>query len=253
MILYITVINRDLLRIIGMTEKEIITLFREDDREAVRREIMRGASAGVISGRPVLWHGTLPQQDAVLLASFSFLSEETATAFYVSALEASLDGFGIVSEADGIGMSSVLRGAEDGEGRFHLVTAEGISVYRRNHPERMRRVLLTGGSIIATTASGYDARGARELASYLSSSAIAALGRYHSDAEPVISMADSGKDAAILRASLETAPGRKLAKEGCPVTDSFSSFRSQPEHIVYQSPAGRWSFGGKRYDAAVLR
>ncbi len=236
-----------------MTEKEIIGLFREDDREAVRNEIRRGASAALISGRPVLWHGTLPQQDAVLLASFSLLSEETAAAFYVSALEAALDGFGIVTEADGIGMSSVLRGAEDGEGRLHLASAEGISVYRTNHPERMRRVLLTGGCVISTTASGYDVRGARELAVYLSSSAIAAIGRHPSDAEPVIRMADSGKDAAILRSSLETAPGRKLAKEGCPVADSFSSFRSQPDHIVFQSPSGRWSFGGKRYDAAVLR
>ncbi len=210
---------------------------------SVRREIEAGASCTVIDGVPVLFYGNLPSSPSVLISSFSISSEATARELYISALEASLDGYQVVSEAYDEGSYSVLRGTEDGGGHLHLVLSSPLSFFRTRHNARMRRILHSGGSVMSTALpSARDA--AIWLSSRLSDAAVAAVGCSET---PLRLMADEGKDTAILRSSLATLPGRRLAAEGCPVVDSFSAFRFQPSSIVHPDPSGPWSFLGVRY------
>ncbi len=228
-----------------MDRKYFISLFDLNTRKEVSAELDDGAMMAVISCHPVLYRGTLPSSDALLLASCGY-SDKIGEEMYVSALEASLSGVEIISEANAAGQLSVLRGVEDGEGRLHVVTAVSLSTYINAYPERARRILLTGGSIISAGTEKRDARAAWSLSAFLSSHAFVSVLGY--GWKEVLSMLDDGKELAITRSSLTTHVGRRLALEGCRVADSYSGAFSSSGCIVYPAEDGRFSFLGKKFD-----
>ena len=206
-----------------------------EEKAGFSSEIELGASYCMIGNSPVIFHGRLPSAGkSVLLASFSCMSRSIASSFFVSAFEAALSRIDVITKADGDGMSSVLCGTECGGGmRF---------------PERMARILRTGGSVAALSPYGERRRDCLMLAQHLASSALFAAGNEVSDSQhPIFSMLDDGKEIALLRSALEHPLSRRLAASGCPVTDSFSSFVPFPSHIVYPCAAGRFFFLGTRY------
>ena len=113
-----------------MIPESILNSFPEEKRKALSEAFDNGLNAMMIGSHPVLYFGNLPEARNVLIASFSHSGECVYSELYVSALEASLMGYGIITEADHGGMSSVLRGAEDGNGKLFLVSALGIATYR---------------------------------------------------------------------------------------------------------------------------
>lgn len=236
-----------------MIPESILNSFPEEKRKALSEAFDNGLNAMMIGSHPVLYFGNLPDERNVLIASFSNSGECVYSELYVSALEASLMGYGIITEADHGGMSSVLRGAEDGNGKLFLVSALGIATYREKYREKMIRIMLTGGAVLSTTLDGYDRRGARELSAYLASEALIAVGGDKGRDDSIVQMfLDSGKDAAIVRSSLTSPAGRSLFLSGCPVVSSFSAALESPSVIVYESEGGRFSFMGKEYDACTI-
>lgn len=232
-------------------DRSLVMLFSASLRSEIRRALDEGVMLSLIDGIPVLYMGNLPYEKNVLLASFSSSATRQHEEMYISALEASLMGYDVLTEADTYGMTSVIQGAEDGGGRVHLVSAIGIEGYRERYRKRMIRILLTGGSVISTVLSGKDIQGARELSCRLASSALLATGR---GAEKEVSMLlDDGKEAAILRSSLENRMGRDLFLSGCRAVSSFSSLFENPSAVVFETVRGRYSFMGKEYDAALVR
>ena len=220
-----------------------------EEKAGFYSEIELGASYCMIGNSPVIFHGRLPSAGkSVLLASFSCMSRSIATSFFVSAFEAALSRIDVITKADGDGMSSVLCGTECGCGRLHVIATSGLADFRRRFPERMARILRTGGSVAALSPYGERRRDCLMLAQHLASSALFAAGNEVSDSQhPIFSMLDDGKEIALLRSALEHPLSRRLASSGCPVTDSFSSFVSFPSHIVYPCEAGRFFFLGTRY------
>ena len=173
---------------------------------------------------------------------------EERRAIYISALEAALSGFGIVTLALSGGLFSLIKGAEDGGGRIHIVTAEGLDDYRRKREERMRRVLLTGGSVISPFRHGYGKDEAIEVSLSLSSALITTgCGRLMQSA------LDNGIDTAILRPSLARSAARKAAEQGAPVIDTFSSFLAFPSRIAYPDENGEYRFGTERFGIISLK
>ena len=81
-------------------------------------------------------------QDAYAAADAVLVASGTA------ALEAALSGFEIVTLALSGGLFSLIKGAEDGGGRIHIVTAEGLDDYRKKHEERMRQS-ATGSNVVS--------------------------------------------------------------------------------------------------------
>lgn len=212
-------------------------------------EIERGASFAIISGIPVLFYGNLPKRDAILIASYAKRQDESARELYVSSFEASLEGFEIVAYGELGAIEAVLRGAEDGAGRIHLISSIGLSRFRTMNRSLCMRILLTGGSIISSAAVGSSRNEARYLCTVLSRYALAVIGaRYLPLQHPLLQMLDEGKEIAILLTSLASKAGRDIAFSGCPVASSFSAVYSDSRYIVYPSPHGRFSFLGFRYD-----
>ena len=233
-----------------MTADEFLFLFDGEEKERVRIEIDNGISFAIIGGVPVLYMGNLPSLGAIMISSFNTSTLSGAKELYVSSLEASIDGVEIVTYAECYGPSSVLRGVEDGEGRLHVVSALGIRKFIEGNKDRARRILVRGGSIITPGAGIYDRKRAEYVASRLSISSLSYMGgEYLHPSNPVLSMLDDGKDVSILRSSLQSRAGRKLASEGCPVSSSYSSFSEFAGNIVYHSDKGRFSFLDERYDS----
>ena len=229
-----------------MDRRYFLSLYGEEERKHIEEDLELGAEMAIISCLPVVFRGSLPASDSLLLASCGF-SDLTGEEMYISSLEASLSGIEIISEADAAGQLSVLKGAEDGEGRLHVVTSASLSSYISSYPQRASRILLTGGSIISTGMEKRNTRAAWSLSAFLSSHAFVAMMGY--GWKEVLSMLDDGKDIAITRTSLTTHIGRTLALEGCPVASSYSSaFPFRTGCIVYPSPEGQFSFLDKRFD-----
>ena len=105
-------------------------LFPDDMRAELLRAEDDGIGFAIIDSIPVFYRGVLPKDKCVLLVSF-LSSERVLCDMYVSALEAALSGIDIVSIGDRGGMLSVIRGAEDGEGRMHMVISEGMRSYEK--------------------------------------------------------------------------------------------------------------------------
>ncbi len=232
-----------------MDRRAFLSLFSTVERSIAEKAIDDGASHALVSSCPVLYYGTLPSH-GLLLSSLGADTRGTGRELYISALEAALSGVEIISYASGKGQLSVLCGAEDGEGRIHLIPADGINRFLSFSKDRMRRVLLTGGSVIFPSISGRDPSLALSLSSALSDAALVSLG--NGFGKYVSSMLDEGKDAALLRSSLSSRDGRRLALEGCPVVDSFSMCFSAAKAVAHPHPEGRFSFLSERFDALRL-
>lgn len=114
-------------------DRSLVMLFSASLRSEIRRALDEGVMLSLIDGIPVLYMGNLPYEKNVLLASFSSSATRQHEEMYISALEASLMGYDVLTEADTYGMTSVIQGAEDGGGRVHLVSAIGIKGYRERY------------------------------------------------------------------------------------------------------------------------
>ena len=202
-----------------------------------------------VSGLDLCYMGSLPSGPSILIGTTArYLMHEERRAIYISALEAALSGFEIVTLALSGGLFSLIKGAEDGGGRIHIVTAEGLDDYRKKHEERMRRALLTGGSVIAPFRHGYGKDEAIEASLSLSSALITTgCGRLMQGA------LDNGIDTAILRSSLARSAARKAAEQGAPVIDTFSSFLAFPSCISYPDEDGDYRFGTERFGIILLK
>ena len=186
-------------------------LFPDDMRAELLRAEDDGIGFALIDSIPDFYRGVLPKDKCVLLVSF-LSSERVLCDMYVSALEAASSGIDIESIGDRGGMLSVIRGAEDGEGR---IRDEGL---------------------------------ARSIALSLSSSAImAAGGKRLPGTHPLITAIDMGLDAAVLRSSLTEEAMRNIVREGCPAVGSYSSFVEYPQAIAYPSENGYYGFHGSRF------
>lgn len=226
-----------------------LSLYSREESVYVRKAIQNGTSFAISKGIPFLYEGNLPLRDTVLLSSFALSSRESSKELYISALEAALMNLEVVVYGERKGLSAVLKGVEDGKGRVHAVFSSGLSYVKEKDMETVRRVLLTGGSIISSSALSSSRQEARWLLPSLSSVSVSVVGGMAiSSSHPLIAMLDEGKDIAILRSSLKSRAGRLLATEGCPVVDSFSSFASGEKCIVYKVKNGRFSFLGEQYD-----
>ena len=223
-------------------------LFPSEIEKDIERAKDDGISFALIDSVPVFYRGVLPERKGVLL--ISFVSSKTVLAdMYVSALEASLSGEEVVSIADRGGMLSVIKGTEDGEGRLHMVLSEGLRNYEREHGWKLRRILLTGGSVISPVLHGSDIRSSRSIALSLSSSLItASSGSYPRSDDLLLSALDAGLDVAVLRSSLTEEAMRMIVREGCPAVSSFSGSVALPKAIAYPSMHGSYGFHGSRFD-----
>ena len=222
-------------------------LFPDDMRAELLRAEDDGIGFAIIDSIPVFYRGVLPKDKCVLLVSF-LSSERVLCDMYVSALEAASSEIDIVSIGDRGGMLSVIRGAEDGEGRMHMVISEGMRSYEKNYGWKLRKILLTGGSVISPLLWGRDEGLARSIALSLSSSAImAAGGKRLPGTHPLISAIDMGLDTAVLRSSLTEEAMRNIVREGCPAVGSYSSFVEYPQAIAYPSENGYYGFHGSRF------
>ncbi len=229
----------------------IRSLYEKEEAEAVYSELMSGASFALTYGVPMIYRGNLPSS-AVLLAAFSIGSVYGQKELYVSALEAALNGCELIAYGEWSSVNAIIKGVEDGNGKVHLVSSQGMTKLRKHQEWTMRRILLTGGSVISSTAERTSRREARYLLSCLSSAALATVGGYSvSSSHPLVQLLDDGKDVAMLRSSLSSKAGRFFALEGCPVVSSFSMY-FESSCIVYQSENGRFNFMNERYDAVSL-
>lgn len=197
------------------------------------------AQRASIAGSSVIYLGQFPEEKALMISSERcYLLPMERRALYLSALEASLSGFDIVTLALRGGLYSVLKGAEDGGGRVHAVSSEDLAVLERERMGKIQRILLTGGSLIVPD----DPQAAAAIAVSLSSALISTGNGC------VMSCAlDSGLDCAVLRSSLARRSGRKAASEGAPVIDTFSSFLALPPAIAYPDVDGLYRFGDERF------
>ncbi len=233
-----------------MKIESFLFLFDRKDRESIQREIENGVSFAVIGGVPVLYMGNLPEQSLVMISSFGTSTLAGAKELYVSTLEAAIDRVEIITYGDNSCPSSILQGIDDGGGRLHFVSAAGIRRILERSIGKVRKILLSGGSIISSSAIGYDRTKAEYLVSFLSSSVLSYVGARHLHvSNPLFRALDEGKDVSILRSSLQSRAGRRLASEGCPVSSSFSSFSEFSGNVVYHSEEGRYSFLDERYDS----
>ena len=220
-----------------------VPVYPEDSGDDIRK-----GRAGDID---ILCLGTLPSPGAVLIAAGGTGSRGDE-AMYISSLEAALSGFDIITEADEAGAISILSGAEDGGGRLFLSSSHGIRDYILRYPGRVRRLLLTGGGLFSCSAHGECRQGAWAAAAALASSAFIFPGSIEAY-RTLVSMLDSGKEAAIPRSSLSSRMARSLVLEGCPACDSLSSALALPSAIVYPDGRGRYAFRSKRYSALLFR
>ncbi len=200
-----------------------------------------------IEGISFAYRGTLPSGKGVMLASQRLsLSHDERKALYLSALEASLSGFDIITIGMRGGLYSVLKGAEDGGGRLHLVSCERMDVLEKRRKERVIRTLLTGGSVISADDGSRARERAAEIAISFSSAIVTTeLGTVAGNA------LDRGLECSILRSSLYMDDARHAACEGAPVVDTFSSFLAFPKCIAYQCDSGIYGFGRERF--GILR
>ena len=197
----------------------------------------------MIEGKDFLYLGTLPSPRCVLISSESrFHTEKERLSLYLSALEASLADFEIITIARHGGMLSVIRGAEDGNGRLHAVTSDRIEFMEQMFPERAAMVVATGGSIMAPEVEGGEDDAIEAALSF--SSVVITTGR----GRLMTAALDRGIDVAVLRSSLSSEHGREAARDGAPVIDTFSSFLMLPSLYAYHSDAGRYGFGSERFD-----
>ena len=229
------------------------SLFPEDDGNELERAESDGIGLGNIGGIPVFYREILPESEGVLIVS-SVHSEAVIRDIYVSALEAASSGMDVISIGDRGGMLSAIKGAEDGGGRMHMVISEGMRSYELNHGWKLRRILLTGGSVIAPLLWGRDEAAARAIALFLSSHMItAASGRYLRRNDAILQALDDGIDVFILRSSLTEEAMREIVREGCPVVDSYSSSQELPKVIAYPSEKGCYGFHGARFGIMRLQ
>lgn len=237
-----------MLRIYCMQSDDFKMLFPRSMREEIEKAEDDGIRTGLISSIPVFYRGELPETKGVLLLS-SVTTERVIRDMYVSALEAAISGEEIISIGDNGGMLSVIRGAEDGDGRIHMVISEGMRDYERKHGWKLRKILLTGGSIISPCLTGRSGPESREIALALSSSMIAAAsGNRLRSIHLIPSALDMGLDVSVLRSSLTEKAMRNIVMEGCPVVDTYSSSVRFPRAIAYLHSSGSYGFRGSVFD-----
>ena len=235
-----------------MNKHDFLSLFVSSEREWIEKELDAGVSWAVIASIPVLFIGNLPDEKGILITSLGPADIHGVKEMYVSSLEAALEGRAIIVFAECYGPMSVLKGAEDGNGRLYSIVTDPQVVLKCRYSPVIRRILLSGGGIIMPLVPP-KRKGAMYLSSFLSEEALVLVGgEYIPDYSPVITMLDMGKDVSILRSSLSSRAGRRLAGEGCPVMSSYSSLPGRGKFIVYHSESGRYGFLGENYDALRL-
>ena len=236
-----------------MRTDAFLALYEDRERDEAARMIESGTGSAIANGLPFLYKGMLPESEALLLASFSAFSTEAERELYISAFEASLNGFEIIAFGERNGVYAVVKGVEDGGGRMSLIVSEGLSWFSSRNTSLLRRVLLTGGAVIAPNAISKNREAARYLSYILSHAALAVLGGNGlSEKHPVRMLLDEGKEIALLRSSLQSRAGRLLVSEGCPLADSFASWYGLTRYYVYRTQYGRYDFKGEKYDSTRL-
>ena len=200
----------------------------------------------VYEGKGFVYRGALPSCDAVLFASYG-RNSSASCAMYQSALEAAASGYDGVNIAENSGNRSVLKGYEDGGGRLYVVTALSMDEYERRFPDILRRIMLTGGGLIAPSLTSGNRDKAYEIA--LSFSSMLMVSSSAGFLPQIVSRAiDSGLDVYMLRASLADKAMRRLFREGCPSVQSFSSIFPYPDAIAYEdNEDGCYNFLSKGY------
>ena len=230
-----------------MGHDHFISLFPGDAADELERAEDDGICRSMAGPIPFFYRGELPSSKGVLIVSF-MSTGSVIRDIYASSLEAAASGVDIISIGDRGGMLSVIKGAEDGNGRVHMVVSEGMRSYEERHGWKLRRILLTGGSVISPLLWGRDEMAARSIAISFSSSIIAAAGgRRLQPSHAIIQALDEGVDVSILRSSLTEEAMRSLAYEGCPVVDSYSSSVMLPRVIAYPLENGGYGFHGSRF------
>lgn len=192
--------------------------------------------------------GNPPISKCIMVSSMRInLSYEEREAMYLTSLEAVLSGYDVATFALKGGMYSVLRGVEDGGGKLHLVSVEGLSILENRRRAKLNRVLLTGGSVLSPEIDGCSFDGALKIALSISDALITTesgcLFRI---------FVDNGRDVALLRASLFNDSTRLAASDGCPIITTFSSFLEFPHAIAYKAENGRYGFGERRFDILTM-
>ncbi len=211
--------------------------------EAIIRE---AEEEGILFDGRFFRKGRMPGGGKRVLFLPYLTDKATAEALYVSALEAALSGYEVISIAEKGGSSSIIAACLDAESPLHLFIASGIKEFMESYPQQLRRIMLSGGSIISAGLCSGDADAARD--GLLSSGQIAVA--VASAENPLIQSAiDMNLDLYILRASLTSAYMKRLYREGCPVISSFSAIQERPGCIVYQEDGGPYGFLGKEFSA----
>ena len=202
---------------------------------------------GRIEGIDVAYRGMLPAERHIMItADHRTLLYRERRALYISALEASLSGFGVITLAICGGLYSVIKGVEDGGGKLFAVSVESLRAFEELRRDRIRRILLTGGGVIAPGEGGSEREKALEIALSLSSAVITT-----GMCETMRRALDRGLDCAVLRSSLSRKSARDAVLEGSPAIDSFSSFLLLPRVIAYHDDGGIYRFGDERF--GILR
>ena len=197
-------------------------------------------------GEGYVFCGTLPRRPSVLITSDApFHSFQERRDLYVSALEASLSGFDVVTVARRGGMLSVMRGCTDSCGRLHLVSVSTMREMKTRFRRQTETAVGSGGSVIAPEDGG-ETEAAEAAVSLCCAVITTGRGR-------IMTLAlDRGREVALLRSSLSSQAGRDAAAEGCPVIDTFSSFLALPSVYAYPSEHGQYGFGPERFDIMRL-
>ena len=200
-----------------------------------------------LMGKKAEQMGQMPEgKAAVLLASDGFVTEETASAMYLSALEASLAGRSVVTVAKHRGMASVIKGTEAGGGTLHIFTPSSFKEYFNKARDYVHAALSSGGSVTSLPDLETCWSAAFGCSSLFLTSV---MGR----SRVLEEAAGSGVETALLRPSLAFRGARQYAKDGCPVVDSYSSLFLFPEAIAYEKADGPYAFRDKYYDILIFQ
>lgn len=205
-------------------------------------------------GRELSISGNLPQK-GVFISCRANPYISTCRDLYLCALEATLNGYGVIYIPSSFGADCIEQGVIDGKGKLFSVYPHSIDSRRRKN---LSKALISGGGEIAPfhdeKFSIDSLNMAKCIGAYLSTYILAGEDSYlYHYTIPYIDYAlDSGKDIAILRSALISPSMRRLAKEGCPIVSSFSTLLQSPDAIGFKSQNGRYSILSENFDIIYI-
>jgi len=192
------------------------------------------------------YYGSFPER-AVFLSTSGKASDQVCAKLYLSALEASLNGYGVVYVVGTKGSGYIEQGTYDGKGTLYGVIPFEIE---KLYPNKASRIIESGGGI----AVAGEINIARCIAVEISDAIVVSEEKcsqlqYLPQVEYALA---TSKEIAILREALTSRALRNLVIEGCPIISSFSDFLSSPRAIGYISERGMYGKDGTHFDIIYL-